>query len=248
MRYRSPFKRPAWLMCSCLFGLLAVSLAENADDVGVEAATVNQQVFDRAREFLNNDRQPEAELLLTREVAGNPYSVEAWKMLGDLYLRQAGDYATRGQLAEAGGSLEKARRAFGKVQEISIDPEATGPSVDPAIVASTQKRLAEVETRFKVEVKTASQKQITESLEWAAKADNWFLKNDRDSVVQGLRALRKVHEFRGWLDTDTIGMTADAMRKLKALVKEAEWEGLCASAGFDVSPQTESNSLPESMQ
>ena len=247
MRCLSPFKQPVLQVWIYLFGFLPVCLAENADDVSLNAA-VSQQVFDRAQKFLNDDRQAEAELLLTREVAGDPYSVKAWKMLGDLYLKQADDYTTRGQLVDAGGSLEKARRAFGKVQEISIDPEATGPSIDPAIVASTQNRLAEVETRFKVEVKTVSHQRITESLEWAAKADNWFWKNDRDSVVQGLRALRKVHEFKGWLDTDTIGMTADAMRKLKALVKDTEWAGLCASAGFDISSQAEGSALPESEQ
>jgi len=196
-------------------------------------------------------RYREAEILLTRAVQTDIDTATVYRALAAVQRDMAIASIGAGDLLKAAQELDRADRSVKTLFSISVNPSA--PSIDPKTVLDEEDANKKISQSVRAAIDKACSEHIDKATVCAVDADrsmNKFLlpvvagpvslvffqvKNDRPTVVNGLKELKVVFELVPWASESTRTSALEALSKLKKLVNPEEWDELLARAGFDPS-------------
>jgi len=202
-------------------------------------------------------RYREAEILLTRAVQTDIDTATVYRALAAVQRDMAIASIGAGDLLKAAQELDRADRSVKTLFSISVNPSA--PSIDPKTVLDEEDANKKISQSVRAAIDKACSEQIDKATLCAVDADRSMnrallpvvglgglpvlgvalvflqVKNDRPTVVNGLKELKVVFELVPWASESTRTSALEALSKLKKLVNPEEWDELLARAGFDPS-------------
>jgi tetratricopeptide (TPR) repeat protein len=183
----------------------------------------------------------EAEVLLTKAVQTDRDDNRVWRALATLQRDMSAASLKKGSLLSAAQEADRARESVRNLSGVLIDPKS--PSLDTKILIDEEAANAATVDAVRAAIDLACQKSIKEADKWAKYAYKspvnvfWVgfrpIRNDRNSVVEGLKHLKMVVELGNWASDSTRMAANEIFSKLKKLVEIEEWNDLLARAGFD---------------
>ncbi len=136
-----------------------------------------------------------------------------------------------GELLLAAQQVDRARVSVNAIQGLSIDPAS--PGVDPKIIRDEDDATEKTFAAIRSAIDNACEEPIAAASRCAREAWHWYRSNNRDTVVEGLKYLRRVTEVGPWASQETRISANQAFSRLKHLVYPEEWNDMLARAGFD---------------